>query len=190
MKDNNYEAKLVIKAKSGDNYSLNLLADLYYNKIFKMAFYRTSSKSDAQDLTQDIFLQMVKSINSLKDNSQFKSWLYKIAINKIMDHYRKKKILSFFGTINDISNNFEQIDKTDIEQDIIKKEFLLSFKKYSNSLSKWEKEVFLMRFFDELSIKEISQTLKKSESTVKTNLYRALKKFRQNKVFNEIANLN
>ena len=62
---------------------------------------------------------------------------------------------------------------------IMRHEFWKQIKLLSNRLSRWEREVFFLRFMDHLNIREIAQVLGKSESTVKTHLYRGLKKFRE-----------
>ena len=65
-------------------------------------------------------------------------------------------------------------------KNIMRKEFQFQIRKFSESLSRWEREVFTLRFLDQLEIKEIVKILQKNENTVKTHLYRALKKFRGN----------
>ena len=86
---------LVGNAKSGDRASIEELAILFHKEIFRMVYYRTGSRMDAEDLTQEIFIKMSKNLNSLKDPSRFKAWLYSIALNRVRDFYRKKKLLSF-----------------------------------------------------------------------------------------------
>lgn len=157
------------------------LVDHFYGDIFRMVYYRVPSRMDAEDLTQDIFMQVIKSLPNLKDSRLLKHWLFRIALNRVRDFQRKKSILSFF------SSTVERDDvkvKTDSHSDPLKnimhKEFQFQLRKFSESLSRWEREVFTLRFLDQLEIKEIVQILQKNENTVKTHLYRALKKFRRN----------
>ena len=87
---------LVNRAISGDHASLEDLIGLFHKKIFCMVYYRTGSRMDAEDLTQEIFLKMSKALGRLKNPALFKAWLYRIAVNRIKDYYRKKRLLSFF----------------------------------------------------------------------------------------------
>jgi RNA polymerase sigma-70 factor (ECF subfamily) len=176
----------VLAAQSGNRYALNQLIDHFQNDIFRYVYYRVNSQADAEDLTQDIFIQVIKRIHTVKDHTLFKAWLYKIARNRIVDFFRKKRILFFMGTTNDIeSENREQVEKDSFEAEVHQKEFTMHLKTLSNVLSRWEKEIFLMRFIDDLDIKEIAQALGKNENTVKTHLYRALQKFKKDDKFRD-----
>ncbi|MDM8554535.1 RNA polymerase sigma factor [Desulfococcaceae bacterium HSG7] len=185
MAKNNAEiADTVSKAISGNRQATEQLTDLYYQTVFRMVYYRTRSKSDAEDLTQEIFMQMVKYLPRLKDKNRFRPWLFRIALNKVYDFHRKKQLLTFFGSISDniqdeASDNARDQIRTPADE-LMRKEFWRQFRQLGDSLPRQEREVFLLRFADEQKIKEIALILKKSESTVKTHLYRALKKFRQN----------
>lgn len=177
---------LAQKTVSGSHNAFNRLADLYYNKIFRMVCYRIKYKMDAEDLTQEIFTQAFKNIDSLKDVEKFKSWLFSIAINKVKDFKRKKQFVSLFGILSDRKTKDEE--EPDAAPDrrpdsnplynVMRQNFWKQFEDVLNRLSNIEKEIFLLRFLDHLGINEISVALDKNESTVKTHLYRALKKLK------------
>ena len=82
---------LVEKALSGDRFAYEQLVNLFHGGIFRMVYYRTYSTMDAEDLTQDIFIQAFKNLSRLKAAEKFKSWLFSIAVNKVFDFHRKKK---------------------------------------------------------------------------------------------------
>lgn len=174
-------SELAEKAKAGHRASLESLISLFHHDIFRLAFYRTRSRMDAEDLTQEIFMQMIKSLPGLKEAERFKPWLYRIAVNRIKDFHRKKSILSFFGTAEEMETSCPVIaeDAENPLNRIIRKEFLEQFYSFTDSLSRWEQEVFMLRFAEQLGIKEIAEALNKNENTVKTHLYRALKKFKE-----------
>lgn len=179
--------RLADSAKKGNSQDTETLVALFHQDIFKMVFYRTGSQMDAEDITQEVFIKMVKNIKSLRDTSQFKAWLYRIAVNKITDHYRKKAVLSLF--VNQADE--ETVSETDNQSDsLMKKEFYGKLFDFTKTLSKGEKEIFLLRFIDQLSIKEIAGTLRKSESTIKTHLYRSIDKFKNNKEFRNLLGGN
>lgn len=174
--------ELVEKARAGNRASLELLVDRFHKDVFRMVYYRIYSQMDAEDLTQEIFMQMSKSLSTLKDAGSIRPWLFRIALNRVRDFRRKKSILSFFGTTIELEAAAQATaqNHNNPANAMMLKEFQLQFRQLADSLSRLEREVFLLRFLDHLRIREIAEVLKKGESTVKTHLYRALKKFRQN----------
>lgn len=185
---------LVKIAKQGNRNAFNRLIDLFHEDIFRMVYYRIQSRMDAEDITQDTFTRAFKNIDQLKTIEHFKSWLYRIAVNRVRDFYRKKKFRSLIGIF---SENVE-INENEISADgkenpnaleiAIRKDFWRQLEIAMECLSKMEKEIFLLRFFDHLGIREISQTLSKNESTVKTHLYRALAKLKDNSTLQNLYN--
>jgi len=143
-----------------------------------MVYARNVSRMDAEDLTQEIFIAMSKNLYQLKDAARFKSWLYRIALNRIKDFHRKTNFRSLFALkpAEDTESIGESQNALD---DVIEKEFWHQFHRLTRQMSKKEREVFTLRYVDQLGIRELAETLKNSESTVKTHLYRALKKFRE-----------
>ena len=183
MSDNdNQIPHLVEQAITGNKTALEQLVDHFYGDIFGMVYYRLPSRMDAEDLTQEIFMQMIKSLPNLKDSRLLKPWLFRIAVNRIRDFHRKKSILSFFGSTveKDVDVPTKSDSCPDPLKNIIHKEFRSRLKQYTENLSRWEREVFTLRFLDQLEIKEIVEIVQKNENTIKTHLYRALKKLRVN----------
>jgi len=190
MTDNDQISELAEKARTGNRESMDRLISLFYQDIFRMVYYRTHSRMDAEDLTQEIFMQMIRGLPGLKDTARLRPWLFRIALNRVRDFYRKKSMLVFFGLTPEIGNCDEMDgNMSDNPAEYMKrKEFWHQFRKFADRLSKWEREIFLLRFADHMGIREIAETLKKNESTVKTHLYRGLKKFRQASGFRELLN--
>jgi RNA polymerase sigma-70 factor (ECF subfamily) len=170
----------VDKARAGDRMAFNQLTDQFQKQIYQMVYYRTNSRMDAEDITQDVFLQAYKHIRGLKSSAVFRSWLFRIAVNRIRDFYRKKKFKSIFGFVSMDKETFHETEAVAVdpaaEQELQRRDFWRQVEQMLVSLSRMEREVFLLRFFDQLSLKEMGQALGKNESTVKTHLYRALRK--------------
>ena len=140
---------------------------------------------DAEDLTQDVFEQAYKKINSLHDPQRFRAWLYSIAVNRCNDFLRKRKYLAllqvrtaqeqdFMNTAKDMNSYNEEIDK---------QRFWKQVKSMLYKLSVMENQVFMLRFMDQRNISEIAAILNKNESTIKTHLYRGLNKVRGHSEF-------
>jgi RNA polymerase sigma-70 factor (ECF subfamily) len=181
-RDRKPTAELAARAKGGDRLAFTRLADSYHERIFRMVCFRTRSRSDAEDISQEVFLQAFRSIHRLKDPDRFEGWLYRIAMNRITDFYRKRKFRSLFSPLLDADGEggWDEAAPEDrgTEAQVLKSEFWKQVRTLLEQLPRMEKEVFMLRFFDDLGIREISETLGKSESTVKTHLYRGLEKFK------------
>jgi RNA polymerase sigma-70 factor, ECF subfamily len=172
--------EMVEKAQAGDQTAFHRLVDKFQPEIYRMIFYRTRSQMDAEDLTQDVMLKAYRNIGRLKSPEVFRSWLYRIAVNRVKDYYRKKQFKSMFGFVSMDEEAFhetaEMAVEPEVEGGISKKDFWRQISEMLRNLSAMEKEVFILRFFDQLTIKEMSTALNKNESTIKTHLYRALRK--------------
>lgn len=181
---------LVSNARDGSIMAFNQLVEIFQEEIYRMAYYRTRSRMDAEDITQDVFMQAFRHLPRLKQTERFRSWLFRIAMNKIRDFYRKKKLRNLF---KNFSNDDEtiQLDRDSNEdpeamENLIRQDFWKKFGLVLDKLSRMEREVFLLRFFDHLSIREIAGVLKKSESTIKTHLYRSLKKLKTEPIIRQL----
>jgi RNA polymerase sigma-70 factor (ECF subfamily) len=182
----NEEGTLVCKARNGDRFAFHLLVDRYQVSIYRMVYYRTRSKMDAEDLTQEIFLKAFKGLRALKSAQRFRGWLFRIALNRVRDHHRKKKLGTIFG-LRSLEEDFnEPADESESRpgalQAMIRKDFWCKMEKVLEKLSKREREAFMLRYFDQLTIQEIAGILKRGQSTVKTHLYRAVAKVRKHPV--------
>jgi RNA polymerase sigma-70 factor (ECF subfamily) len=180
---------LVERAREGDRSAFEKLIVLHQDEIFRVIFFRTRSRVDAEDLTQDTFMSAFKYLPQLKDSDRFRPWLYRIALNRVHDFHRKNKFLAFFG----MTEHREETDVADVEphrnpgalDTVIRKEFWSHVVQLSKRFSRMEKEVFFLRFVDDLNLREIAQTLKRSESAVKTHLYRAIRKFKEDSALSD-----
>ena len=174
--------QLVESAQAGDQLAFHRLVDHYQPEIYRMLYYRTRSRMDAEDLTQDVFLKAYKHLPRLQSPAVFRSWLYRIAVNRVKDHFRKMRFRALFGNSSVDDENFRETEEMvmapQAPEELERKEFWRQVEKMLNVLSRMEKEVFILRFFDQLSLKEITAALGKNESTIKTHLYRALKKMK------------
>ena len=183
---------LVNQARKGNRSALAQLADRFHEDIFRMVFYRIRSRVDAEDITQDVFLKAFQKISSVKDAAKFRGWLFSIALNRIRDVQRKKRFRALFKK-EDENIESHPTEKTDSDQPealehVMRKDFWRQIGLILKKLPNMEREVFLLRFFDHLSINEIAGVLKKNESTVKTHLYRALAKFKKEPVMRRLLN--
>lgn len=175
------DIELIRAAQAGSRQAFHQLVDRYHESLFRLVVVRTRSRMDAEDIVQEVFFKAYSKLGRLKEGAAFRSWLYQIALNKVRDHYRRKKVRTIFGSLEEI-NEYDLPEAAQTPPGgytlVAREAFWTDFYQMLECLAKMEREVFLLRFFDELSIKEISLTLGKGESTIKTHLYRALRKVR------------
>ena len=174
---------LVHQAIAGNRSAFAQLVDRFHDEVYRMVFYRIRSRADAEDIAQDVFLKAYQKISSIKDAARFHGWLFSIALNRIRDVQRKKRFRSFFKVSDENIESHPPVetdsDEPEALDQVLKTDFWRQIGLILNKLSRMEREVFLLRFFDHLNINEIGRVLKKNESTVKTHLYRALAKFKK-----------
>jgi RNA polymerase sigma-70 factor (ECF subfamily) len=149
---------LVNHARAGNKSAFEQLVDLFHEDIFRMVYYRTRARMDAEDITQEIFLNAFKSLSKLKKVERFRIWLFRIGLNRISDYYRKKRVRAIFGVYSD-DDNIDQSDTTrniqpEAMDNLLKQEFWKHIGLLLEKLSRMEREVFLLRFMDQLNIKK------------------------------------
>ena len=177
--------ELVIQAKEGNRLAFEQLIDRFQGEIHRMIYYRIRARMDTEDLTQDVFIRAYRSISRIREPGKFRSWLFTIAVNRVNDYLRKKKVRSIFKSSDEDTSiqpaATDGQDPPEALEQILKEDFWRHIGRIAEKLSKMEREVFMLRFLDNLNIDEIARILRKSDSTVKTHLYRALTKFRNEK---------
>jgi RNA polymerase sigma-70 factor (ECF subfamily) len=105
--------------------------------------------------------------------ANFKSWIFQIARNTIIDHHRTSKVTS------DIDEAFNIRDKTDIESEFVTKEQINQVRKYLETLSSEQRDLIVMRLWDGLSYAEISEILGKSEPSLRVSFSRIINKMQK-----------
>jgi RNA polymerase sigma-70 factor (ECF subfamily) len=167
-------APLLAKAKRGEQEAFGEIYNLYFKKIYQFIFYRVSAKEIAEDLTEDVFLKAFTKIASLKEDVTFAGWLYQIARNKVIDHYREKKIVV---ALDEVENTLEYesniIDVVNLEH---QQKVLLKFMK---ELTSEQQVVLKLKFFEDLDNAEIADAIGKNEGAVRVIQHRAITKLQE-----------
>jgi RNA polymerase sigma-70 factor, ECF subfamily len=153
---------------------LRLIYDQHFKDIYYFLVYFTGNSSEAEDLTQEVFIRVIKGLPNFENRSQVKSWIFSIAKNVATDHYRKRKALSFLNINTILNRRLTSADKSPIEQ-AEQKEDAAILHEGLLKLKPHYRTVIVLRCINDLSVKETSQILKWSESKVKTNYHRGLK---------------
>lgn len=162
------------KCQNGIYDDFGLLYDKYIKKIYDFIYFKTTHKETAEDLTSQTFLKALEKIatfNSAKGT--FSAWLYQIARNNVIDHYRAKK-----ENLN-IDDIWDLAGREDIERDIDSRENVAAVEKYLKNLKPEQRDIIIMRIWQEMPYAEMAEILGKSEDACKMTFSRAIGKLRQ-----------
>lgn len=174
--------RIVLAAQGGDRAALDKLADLFWEDIYRMAYFRTGSAMDADDVAQDVFLKAFRKLDKLRDPERFRPWLYSIAVNLVRDFHRKRVVMRIFKPLERAGEDDRPAEAASEApsalDEALRKEFWQKVGDFTAGLPRREREVFTLRFMDQLGIREIAETLGCGQSAVKTHLYRAVGKFK------------
>jgi RNA polymerase sigma-70 factor (ECF subfamily) len=145
----------------------------YYNEVYSFLLFFTRDRNNVEDMTQEVFVRVYRLFSSSERPSNFKAWILTIAKNIAIDHYRKHRFYSllpdvFFKKLSTKSGMPESVFET--------KEEWLFLEKAIQRLNHQHRLIILLRAIKEFSIKETAEILQCSESKVKTDYHRALKK--------------
>jgi len=155
---------LVLEAQNGCSDSFGELYDQFLDPIYRYIYLRVSSVEVAEDLAGEVFFKALKSLKKYKKrkNLPFSAWLFRIAKNILIDHYRKHVALDEIPeTIPDESSDADSKKKTNIG--IEKKRILTAIQE----LPEMQSQAIALKYFSELKNQEIAQVLEKSETAVR-----------------------
>ena len=154
----------------------NLIYKRYSGKIFGKSLSLLKSESEAEDATQDIMMKILMNMSKFSGKSRFSTWIYSITYNYCIDFLRrKKKDPSIY--VDDFIENLDVED--DVEDRFLLEMNVKRLKVILEDIPTGDKAILLMKYQDEMSIKEIGEILDKSESAIKMKIKRAKQKFRK-----------
>lgn len=162
--------RLVKKAQKGNDKAYLELFQKYEADIYRMAYVYVKNKNDALDVVQEVAYQSFKNISTLNKPEYFKTWLMKITINCSLTVINKNK------KVVQLIPQFEVHTGEEVEDIAIS----LSLRELMDTLHEDEKSVILLKYYNDRTLKEISDILEIPLGTAKSILYRALSKLRQN----------
>ena len=166
----------ISKAKENDQIAFNFLLDTFWNDVYGFQLKRTQNENDAEDITIQTFSKAFDKINTYKEEYRLKTWLITISKNIHIDLVRKEKKLIRNRSKDDENNYFDIVDDSPTpEHKIITEQNLANLLRDIKKLKPHYQQVINLRFFQELSYKEISEELKEPITNVKVKLLRAKK---------------
>lgn len=172
------ETELIALLKQKDRAAFKEIVDTWQDMVYNTALGILQNAEDAEDVTQEVFIQVFESVTSFKEESKFSTWIYRITVSKAMDHIRKKKRKKRFAFIQSLYGKNDQpvIDPPDFFHpgvSIENKENAAVLFKAINQLPPNQKMAFTLNKVEGLSYIEIGEIMKLSVSAVDALLHRA-----------------
>ena len=159
------EQSLVRRAQQQDQEAFAELYEAYFDKIYRYIVLKIGDRTEAEDMTQQVFLKSLKSLPTYKQRDvPFSSWLYRIAHNQVVDHFRKtsrQQSIELTDAITPDDPHENPQHQTELKADIV------HLVKATRQLTKTQQEVIALRFSSDLPVAEVARLMGKSEGAVK-----------------------
>lgn len=170
------DTKLIALSQSGDTKAFEQLYIRYLDSMYRYIYYKVNRDTMlAEDLTETVFLKAWQSLPHFKlDGGYPRAWLYKIAHNTVIDHYRTSKPVSRFALDSD-----QYPSNASIEEHFEGKERETHLQKALLSLTDEQREAVILRFIENIPSKEVAVILQKNDDAVRALTHRGLEKLRE-----------
>ena len=173
------DQELVQKIIAGDEWAFKELLQKYQSIVFRTCIGFLHNKEEAEDLTQDVFIEVFQSIDKFRHEAKISTWLYRVSVNKSLNYIKKNqknKLLLSLENIFSIGKNEQRIElmnKSVSENSMERDERNIMLKKAIDSLPSNQKIAFTLNKYDELSYNDISEVMDVSVSAVESLIHRA-----------------
>ncbi len=175
VKKNTDIAELIEKAREKDEKAFNTLLNTYWSDVYRFQFSKTENEDEAEDITIKTFSKAFDKIHLYNERYNFKTWLISISKNIFLDHLRKQRTDTI--SINNKGSEVHKIydEAPSAEDQLITEQNLAQLLHYLKKLKPHYQEIINLRYFREMSYKELADTLNEPMSNIKVKLLRAKK---------------
>ena len=171
----NDDQKLIDAINKGDTKAYAQLVNRYKDLVYTLAIRMLKHKEEAEEVAQDTFVKVFKSLQQFKGDSKFSTWIYRVTYNTCLDRIKKNKKHLNDVAIDDLT--FNKLDAIDNAlENMIKKEKQKLIKQCIAKLPEDSSALLTLFYFEELSLDEISKIINIEANTIKVKLFRARKK--------------
>jgi RNA polymerase sigma-70 factor (ECF subfamily) len=168
------DQKLVERCVRGDTEAFGVLYDRYTSKIYRFIYYKTFVRETAEDITSDVFHKAFERLHSFDTTKgTFSAWIYRIARNAVIDHYRTQKKNIPIEDVFDLLSENRTIEEHDALTTLARVE------EYLKTLPSRQREIITLRIWEELSYKEIADIIGGTEDSAKMAFSRAIRELRE-----------
>jgi RNA polymerase sigma-70 factor (ECF subfamily) len=175
------DASLIPRAAAGDRAAFRALVERHRTMVYRVALQYSGNHHDADDIAQEVFLKVFRSLGSFRQDAQFTSWLYRVAMNACIDHARRvAPALAASATDGEDENRLEALpaDAPGPDDHAYAGELGVLLRDAIERLPPRQRLIFTMRHFEQLKLTEIAEALGLAEGTVKRQLHAAVHRLR------------
>jgi RNA polymerase sigma-70 factor (ECF subfamily) len=166
------EPQLVRQAKGGDSDAFGKLYDAYLERIYRFIYFRVEDQQTAEDIASQVFLKAWENLGRFHiGGTPFLAWLYTIAHNAVIDHYRTRKVTAALDDVRLSDPGHAEWVENSIDFSVE----MESIKGALSTLTDDQRQVLLLKFIDEMSNEEIARHLGKREGAIRALQMRGLK---------------
>lgn len=176
------ETEIIQKLQKGNESAFRHLVETYQQRVYNVCFGMLHNTNDAEDVAQEVFIEVHRSIHKFRADAKISTWLYRIAVNRSLNFIRDNKKHKWFKSFDDVvrtkntelpklhENHFE-----DPEYEFEKQQRANVLHEAINTLSENQKTAFSLNKYDDLTYQEISEVMNLSVSSVESLIHRAKK---------------
>lgn len=169
------DSALMLKVKAGESHTLGLLYERYKKRLFGFFYQMCKDANLSEDLVQNVFIRVLKYKHTYNEESNFLSWLFRIARNVYYDQFK----VSSKNRTTDLDEVNNAFIVGNVESDIEKNEKVSLLKEAMNQLPAKKKELIVLSKLKELKYKELGEIVGCSEGNARTRVHRALLDLKQ-----------
>lgn len=180
------ETELIAAVKQGNQNAFRKLVESYQEMVYRVAYGFLHSAEEADDLSQEVFIEIYESIGKFRQEAGLRTWIYRITVNKSLNQLQKNKrkqiirrVENFFSGEAAGNPLWKATDGITPVQLLEQKEQEALIRKAINSLPENQKVAFTLHKYDDLSYKEIAEVMELSVSAIESLIHRARLKLRQ-----------
>lgn len=180
------DSEIIAEILKGDENLYRSLINKYKDQVLRTCYGFTQSQSDAEDIAQEVFIEIYESLESFRHESKFSTWIYRISVNKSLNFLRKKRKTSIFSSLEElfsgktipqgnahIDNSRQPDDFTDPDEE------LKRLKQALKQLPETQKTALTLYTYQNLSYKQIAEIMNITLASVESLIFRAKKNLRK-----------
>lgn len=175
MQEQNNDFELIKNFLQGDESSFNKLVLKYQEKIYLLARRMTGNHLDADEVVQEVLMVLYKKLNTFEFKSSFYTWLYRITITRSLNYIKRrsiKELLPLKSLLNKANNDYDPVSNVE------NKEKIKFFETLLQKIPAKQRQVFILRHFEEMDYEEISKITGTSVGALKANYFHAVNKLK------------
>lgn len=173
------DGELVARAADGDHAAFVTLVERHRTMVYRVAFQYAGNHYDADDIAQDVFIKVHRSLHTFRRDAQFTSWLYRIAMNACIDHGRRRTLTSSLDAAGPEERPFQvAAEEPAPDQRVFAGEVRAAVERAVDALPPQQRIIFAMRHFEGMKLCDIAEALGIAEGTVKRQLHSAVHRLR------------